>query len=587
MLVGTEHEFDFITRVQNKYIINRSGQYTLNKYFIEPSLNWGKQHDATVGAEINTRPFSNISNYLEESEIQWRAWTVHNSSGDFSTVPLMVGGSSEYGGSFSVGNHIHLGREDDSLSIREKDNITRVIYPIYPLLIFIGANDYRYGYRSYRGLKSDYCIASSDHQYPLQDTHYGEFSNSSHGTLEFRIFDANIPQVIATNMLLIKKIGEWALEKTYELEKEQFESLKNLRYKVLRGKAGVTSMSECLHQLCQIHDLDLTNLPKAVRQVLNLAFEKQSNAGQYLWNFLKSKNFASVYEFFSNALQETSALPFDSGDYSKYSKLSDYFPLFRIRFVQGNRVTWLKVFRFVFDQYSVLSNRETVLKALVEGGVPENRAVHFLDMFENGHRIPLSEFSSWAGEFKRNFGTKTTLTYISKIRKDATNVLKKLRHEIAKMKALELAKVQRYSFFRLYYMPEKSRFQVSKQISEALRETFNITMYPTDVIYAKERYYVASVLVDGEEIMLAFLGIMYRTGEVLYLYTSPQFRRLGVASRLLKVVLEEFRTDLQYLKLTFNTNNITMLDIAKRFNAEIQEDPLTNTYHAKIKTGFY
>jgi ribosomal protein S18 acetylase RimI-like enzyme len=190
---GIEYEFDFISP-SGQVFTNYSGARFAH---VEA---WGVQDDPTAGAEIWTPVFTSVEEAVESHERQWNEWISRNEP----IVPYMCNRTNR-----SIGVHIHLGLPTRDLEPSEKVKIARAIAIAYPYLMALHAQPIP----SNRGLTTRYAypIWRANYHIPIQD-HYAEISASHNGTVEFRIFDSNIPQVSLTCVTLMKAIAEKVLE---------------------------------------------------------------------------------------------------------------------------------------------------------------------------------------------------------------------------------------------------------------------------------------------------------------------------------------------------------------------------------------
>jgi gamma-glutamyl:cysteine ligase YbdK (ATP-grasp superfamily) len=185
---GIEFEFNFIDSHNNISV------YAPNRYaHLE---NWDYQNDPTAGSEIRTPIFTDLTTCVNEIKRQFEYWISQNEG--ISPYPFNTQRT-------SLGQHVHIGKPRRRLSFNEKVNIAKAIARVYPFLASLHAQPIP----SNRGLHSSYCFSISQIRYeiPYSD-HLCEISNSHNGTVEFRIFDANIPQVTLTVIWIMQNIAK-------------------------------------------------------------------------------------------------------------------------------------------------------------------------------------------------------------------------------------------------------------------------------------------------------------------------------------------------------------------------------------------
>lgn len=187
--LGCEFEFN---------VINREGDYVSRH---EDSLwitaeGWGYQNDPTCTVELRSPIFTNMNEMVDELKKQFRLWLQENPT--YSPYPFNHSMD-------SIGTHIHVGTRDNDLSFDEKIYISKAVANVYPFLAALHAAPLP----SLRGMRGEYCRPIYYYNFDIPATeHYAEISDSSHGTIEFRLFDANIPQVTLTVSWILKAIAD-------------------------------------------------------------------------------------------------------------------------------------------------------------------------------------------------------------------------------------------------------------------------------------------------------------------------------------------------------------------------------------------
>jgi len=132
---------------------------------------------------------------------------------------------------------------------------------------------------------------------------------------------------------------------------------------------------------------------------------------------------------------------------------------------------------------------------------------------------------------------------------------------------------------RLSYLGISRTMQVAKIIADALMKcpyTNNLT--PDDVIHCPERFYVVYRFYEGFDFVdvIAFGAIRMRTGQIMHLYTFPQYRRKGYMKRLIKHMVEVYKKerDGKTVFMWVKKDNYVMHSFCKKygFKAEKEKD---------------
>lgn len=262
------------------------------------------QNDITAGTEIRTPILTDIHDAVAKISEQWRVWSQQNRG----LSPFFK--CEKYHP--SMGNHIHIGLPDRSLTFEQKKQIASYLIPVYPLLMGISSNTrgMRGGkhYESRRMAYSSYCYALRTQ--PIYSEHYYEISDSHNGTVEFRSFDSNIPQVSLTCAFVLKKGAEIALshnEVGISHEFTNFKTYRQERKKVVeKGLMGLY-MPEYKHILIErIGNIKLKELPNSIKEVLFMAIAKKMSVSSFIpkYTYHFNKIMAhNVEELFTNILQ--------------------------------------------------------------------------------------------------------------------------------------------------------------------------------------------------------------------------------------------------------------------------------------------
>ena len=175
---------------------------------------WSYQHDGTVAFEINTPVFTSIDEAVVETQDQWRYWKSQND-----TIAPFPKCNYYYR---NVGNHIHIGQPNKLLQLDTKRKLILKVIPHLPMLYFISANNPdKDRILSRRMLYSNFC-KTLDAGDVIASGHSGDdISHSRHGTIEFRKFDGNFPQITLTCAYLLKSIAESDFTNTKNLQESK------------------------------------------------------------------------------------------------------------------------------------------------------------------------------------------------------------------------------------------------------------------------------------------------------------------------------------------------------------------------------
>ena len=288
---GVEYEANFLSENLNKIT-----QHTPNRY---AHINkWDYQQDGTAGTEIRTPIFTDINQFSQESQEQWQHWMSQNPN----VIPQF---KCNYYHS-SIGHHIHIGLPTRQLQSNEKLAIVRKTLKLMPLLAFISANQKgkvrTTSYLSKRMVVSSFCRNGE----MMTGSHYDEISDSRHGTVEFRLFDANFPQINTTIITILKILAEKGLtEKTGEADTELY---KREKMKILsQGLSAYDVMKYRELFLQEIGDLDFTKYPACVKEILYLILVYGYNPSEFIggYNVKISKAMLSDTSTFFANLQNT------------------------------------------------------------------------------------------------------------------------------------------------------------------------------------------------------------------------------------------------------------------------------------------
>jgi len=268
---------------------NSIGKNTLGKTRIVSFLwhrfyvidGWDYQADPTVTFELRSPVWLNINEAVEDIKKEFTEWIKVNNE----AVPFFR----PTRGHPSVGGHIHIGKgKEERLNKEEANSIIRKLLRFLPFLYFINANGKVGKYISLRMTERPYTPLKDSKE--IHSDRREEFWLSDHGTIEFRRFDANVPSVQLSIIFLIQEIIKNAREEDWEPIKFQSEVKGCLLY-----PPDYSILLEVRNRFREIEDVDISNLPEGIKEVLILSFV-----------FLKNPSLfqgAYSYEFSRNAVE--------------------------------------------------------------------------------------------------------------------------------------------------------------------------------------------------------------------------------------------------------------------------------------------
>jgi ribosomal protein S18 acetylase RimI-like enzyme len=249
---GVEFEFDICSRSGG--IITRG-----SSAFRELVEGWDWQDDPTAALELRTPILTSMDQAISEIKRQFTYWL--DIFGDHTPYPVNRKGR-------SLGQHVHVGRPTRPLKTREKINMAHAAANLYPLLAALHAQPIP----STRGLTSRYTAPIWEYNWdiPNQD-HYCEISDSHNKTIEFRLFDANIPQVTLAACWILTKLAERAFSENFtfvEVDRERYRRDRQLGLKFGLGALDLKSYLEYFRSL--VGDIRIPEL-QSVKEILYLA----------------------------------------------------------------------------------------------------------------------------------------------------------------------------------------------------------------------------------------------------------------------------------------------------------------------------
>jgi hypothetical protein len=272
-------EFEGNCRSKKGIIINPD--VINNRYFCIDG--WGYQTDPTATFELRSPVFKDINEAFISIKNMFKEWINYNDG----IVPFFKPNKLHK----SVGGHIHIGiGKDKKLNKEMAQKLTDKIIKFLPYLYFINANGTITRHLSCRLIDKPYTLLKEENE--ISDETRQEFwLNKDHGTIEFRRFDANIPAVQLAIIFLMKSVLESNIQKT--------NISMNIFQKIVRDCCSYPTKYNVLLDVRKefevLRDLDISNLPFPVKQVLVLSFCFLKNPSTFVGTF--------SYDFCRNATE--------------------------------------------------------------------------------------------------------------------------------------------------------------------------------------------------------------------------------------------------------------------------------------------
>jgi len=444
---------------------------------LRPSGGWGVQDDPSAGVEIRSPIFTSVENAA--ARIGRFFSSLFDCLESYSFFSYNRPGR-------SIGQHIHIGKPRGGLLRLDKRKIANAIALVYPFLAAIHANPLP----SVRGLRSLYCysIHQVDFNIPHPD-HYCEISASGHGTVEFRIFDSNIPQASLTCAWIMQKIAE----KSLRAEPSQIPEIDRERYVRDRAEA-LTHGPVALNILSYLRTIrgiignqDLPRLD-SVKEILYLAC-KYGLTPYAIYHAIRPKPFYYFRTMFSKP----------------------------DRFIEN----LLEISEHVEDR-GMLERLERI----------------------RGEASLISNFDELIGIALASLESLRQMAGISAERDDSRGA--PAMRGIPRSVVRQLIASGAYRICRITEVCGLNHHQVADRISYLLRhhgDGLVRVLSPDEVISCSPRFYVFTVRseVSGEPHILGAIAVNVRTGEICHLVVDRRYRRLGIARLLVNRVLEVLR----------------------------------------------
>ena len=262
-------------------------------------------HDGTAGFEIISPVFTDAKEAAKDISDQWKYWKTMNPD----LVPFFKCGYYHQ----SIGHHVHIGMPGKSFTSGQKKVLSTHFAKILPFMIALSNNsEGKIAGRnvlSKRALTSNY-VRSLGGVIPISSDHYNEISDSSHGTVELRPFDANIPQIALSNAIIFQRIAKTVIdckmdkiifdEIEYKAEREKaivsgFKNLKLNDYKAFLikyfGDITFSDYPECFKEIVYLALKDKTAISEINKRVPKTDYYKvmTQNCDKYIDNLLTLK----------------------------------------------------------------------------------------------------------------------------------------------------------------------------------------------------------------------------------------------------------------------------------------------------------
>jgi hypothetical protein len=224
---------------------------------------WSYQSDPTAGTELRPlEPWDDINFAFNHCLSQFRAWTERCGG-----ITLHFKGNKYYP---SLGGHIHVSIPSWDLSKRMK--VAKKLYNFLPFLYFINANGF-YINRDGTYLRGTYSHRMCFRNYSPYLVNWtdmdsrSEISLSRHGSLELRMFDANVPAVaLAVAYLVSEIVKRWARIKEADTPN------RDLAFRCLFYPPDYRTLLEARKVFQAVRDIPLENVPLPIKEVLVLSF---------------------------------------------------------------------------------------------------------------------------------------------------------------------------------------------------------------------------------------------------------------------------------------------------------------------------
>jgi len=582
---GIEYEFDFI----NPYgrVRGYGDPYSMRPYIVVTS-------DATAGAEIYTKPFTEIDELLDVFDRYFNEWLRYSD-----TIPFMQSGAIHR----SMGVHVHLGFADRSVTSHEGISIAVGVRPLIPFLAALSSNPTP----SKRLKDSTYCRPL--YEQPVGSSHYVEVNFADEGTIETRPYDTNIPQVTATIAYLLHETEKYSIKEiltkhssmALKYHWEDIAGVTSAWYRVNRDNAykGVHAVDQMpilrtLHSVVEANRLN--EFPsESIRDVLYLSLVEQrtpSTIWRTIYRYMKGKNDDDAYEASYRYYREMITHPREflsifltlDVDISQVmvNKIQKYV-------VQASRVSdWRTLLKLATRSIVCTPTRgvkwDMIVQSIATYRVDKNlRDVIIQAIGEANYDVLVSAINQlistddWRraeeiiDDVNRRIGIPKKVLWrliptLSEMREEyrVEEMLSRIRDRI---------RSGEQSFFirRIYEVEGKTSYEVASEILKLLRAygegMVNIRFNtPDEIIAANERFYVAVTCVEGNWYVLGVAAVRRATGYISHVVVRPSVRRCGIASILLSECIDVALENGKIPYLHVKNNNTAMMSLVQKFN---------------------
>jgi GNAT superfamily N-acetyltransferase len=440
---------------------------------------WDYQDDHTCAVELRSPVFRDLDHAVSEIERQFNYWC--DVFQDVAPYPYSVNGR-------SLGMHIHIGLPNRCLHYHEVDVVGKSVANVYPFLAALQCQPVP----SERILRSAYLRPLWAYDYEItDDDHYAEINFNAIGTVEFRIFDANVPQVALVNAWIMREIAKVMLENQnldVRVNRERYRHDRNMAIRYGLKALNILNYLQMIKNM--IGNVAIPSYP-FVRELLYLAVKYRMNA----WDIMRAV---------------TQSL--------------------------GTRE--FEYFRAMFkNPRDFMSNVMSVINNSMHDVVDERCKQIILDALENSRNLnTLDDLIALA----RTFAPEVPSIYVIPFHS------KNLPSRSYVKRCIDL---HYYRVCRINEVDNTPYDDVAGRIHYLMRhhgDGFVNVLSPEDVINRPERFYVF-VVPDPDnrrEVVLGCIAVRMSTGEISSLVVDRRYRRLGIAKILIKTVMRVF--DLHY-----------------------------------------
>jgi len=284
--IGTEVELNKIDKDRNQIKGRRTN---FNTEGISDVYGFEKTHDGTVAGEWKSPVWTDIEIALLDMDKFYTEIKEKMIPNNEFPLPFSVGDN------ISAGQHQHIGVRNVMMNEDLARNMRKALLPVLPMLYYLHGNstddilhmsnrNHRLMYRS----GDQYARPKKQ----LDTDHYNECSYSGQredkpATLELRGFDANIPQVVCANMVLVKNLCEYSDEiKKRNINFDKYRSYRKRVASINKPKDYKKFISTYFKYM--VDDINIRKLPNGIREVLILLIKDFITPFDLLSDYLES-----------------------------------------------------------------------------------------------------------------------------------------------------------------------------------------------------------------------------------------------------------------------------------------------------------